>query len=328
MDDRIQNPIRVGVIGAGNWGRNIVRNLSELGALAGVADSSPELRAGLREQYPAVPVFDDVANIVECDEINAVAIATPAPTHFGIAMRTLELGKDVFVEKPMTLKHSEACQLAEQAEKRERILMVGHLLLYQPAIQWIKQRLEEEFLGKVFSLHQQRLKLGRARYVENVTWSLGVHDLAVLLYLVDEDPVSVFASGHCGLQEEVEDDVYVHLTFRSGTKAHLHNSWLWPENRRGLTIVGERGMLVYDEVNQRVIHHRKTIDAGLLNQDFGEEIVFTGSGQPLEIELRHFLECCEKRSRPISDGRNGARVISVLERIGESQPDHLVATGK
>lgn len=244
-----------------------------------------------------------------------MAVATPAPTHYEIASKALQAGKDVFVEKPMTLKKDEAARLVELAEEKDRILMVGHLLLYQPAIQWIKSQLNEGLLGKLFSLHQERVKLGRARYVENVTWSLGVHDLAVLLYLVDEEPEKVFASGHCGLTEEVEDDVYVHLGFPSGIKAHLHNSWLWPENRRGLTIVRERGMLVYDEVNQRVIHHRKTIDKDLQNQDFGEEIVFTGSGQPLKIELQHFLECCVSRQQPISDGRNGLKVISALERI-------------
>lgn len=319
MISKEKTSVRVGVIGAGNWGRNIVRTLSELGVLAAVAESSADLRAGLAGQYPGVPIFDKVESILEQTDISAIAIATPAPTHFEIASHALGLGKDVFVEKPMTLRLSEALELSERSDKLDRILMVGHLLLYQPAIQWIKKRLDEGFLGKVYSLHQERLKLGRARYVENVTWSLGVHDLAVLLYLIDEEPESVFASGHCGLQEEVEDDVYVHLTFPSGAKAHLHNSWLWPENRRGLTIVGEKGMLVYDEVNQRVIHHRKTIDSRLENQNFGEEIVFTGSGQPLEIELRHFLECCATRQRPVSDGMNGVRAISVLERIGSNQ---------
>ena len=307
--------MKVAVIGAGNWGRNLVRNFDELGVLAAIAEASEETRRQLAELYPAAALFSNHRPLLEDLEIDAVAVATPAPVHFEVSRAALQAGKDVFVEKPVTLCAQEAETLVELAEREGRILMVGHLLLYQPAIQWIKRKLDEGFLGKLFSLHQERVKLGRARYIENVTWSLGVHDLAVLLYLIDEVPNSVFASGHCGLQEEVEDDVYVHLTFPSGIKAHLHNSWLWPENRRELTIVGERGMLVYDEVNQRVIHHRKSIDADLRNQDFGEEIVFTGSGQPLAIELKHFLDCCETRRQPISNGRNGVSVVSVLERI-------------
>lgn len=307
--------MKIGVIGAGNWGKNVVRNFDELGVLSAVAEASAETRSLLAEQYPAVDLFEDFAPILESEKIEGVAVVTPAPTHFEIVKSALEAGKDVFVEKPMTLKKEEASLLVDLADKSDRILMVGHLLLYQPAIQWIKTQLDEGLVGKVYSLHQERVKLGRARYVENVTWSLGVHDLAVLLYLVDEEPDQIFASGHCGLTEEVEDDVYVHLSFPSGIKAHLHNSWLWPENRRGLTIVGESGMLVYDEVNQRVIHHRKTIDRDLQNQDFGEEIVYTGSGQPLAIELQHFLDCCSMRQTPISDGRNGLKVISALEQI-------------
>ena len=303
------------VIGAGNWGKNLVRNFHELGALAAVAEASPELREGLEAQYPGLAIHSDYNEVLTDKSITAVAIATPAPTHFEIAKASLLAGKDVFVEKPMTLNSADAEALVEMADAEERILMVGHLLLYQPAIQWLKGQLDAGFLGEIYSLHQERVKLGRARYIENVTWSLGVHDIAVLLHLIGEEPDSVFASGHCGLQEKVEDDVYVHMTFPSGVKAHLHNSWLWPENRRGLTVVGEKGMLVYDEVNQRVIHHRKTIDGDLQNQDFGEEIVFTGAGQPLAIELAHFLECCEKRCSPISDGNNGLRTVQILEML-------------
>ena len=148
-------------------------------------------------------------------------------------------------------------------------------------------------LGSIYHLHQERKKLGRARYIENVTWSLGVHDVAVLLYLVGEEPQAVYASGHCGLQKNVEDDVYVHMEFANGAKAHLHNSWLWPENRRQLTIIGEKGMLVYDEVAGKVIFHRKTIDQDLNNQDVGCETVFEGTEPPLRLELQHFIDCVE-----------------------------------
>lgn len=290
-----------------------MRNFHELGVLHAVADANATLRERLKADYPGVTVEADYRDLLESD-IDAVAIATSAPTHAEIAGAFLDAGIDVFVEKPMTLSRPEALGLVEKAKARERILMVGHLLLYQPAIQFIKKYLDDGKLGSIYHLHQERKKLGRARYVENVTWSLGVHDLAVLLYLVGEPPRHIFASGHCGLQKAVEDDVYVHMTFSKEVKAHLHNSWLWPENRRQLTVIGEKGILVYDEVNSRVILHRKTIDAELNNHDDGTEVIFEGDGQPLRLELEHFLECIESRKTPISDGMNGLQVVEALER--------------
>ena len=309
--------MKIAVIGAGNWGINLVRNFRDLGVLSHVAESVPELRERAAGEAPDAELLDDYSPLLESD-VDAVAIATPVPTHHAIARAFLEAGKDVFVEKPITLNSADAEDLIKVAKDNDRILMVGHLLLYQPAIQWIKAFLDEGKLGEIYSLHQRRLKLGRARYVENVTWSLGVHDIAVLLYLAGANPTATFASGHCGLQEEVEDDVYVHLTFEGGMKAHLHNSWLWPENMRGLTVIGSKGMLVYDEVNQRVILHHKTIDDSLNNIDGGEEVAFEGSGQPLKLELEHFIDCVKTRATPISDGHNGLEVVRVMESVSDS----------
>jgi len=309
--------MKIAVVGAGNWGINLVRNLRDLGVLSHVAESVGDLRSRAGVEAPDAELHEDYAALLDL-EIDAVAIATPVPTHHEMAKAFLEAGKDVFVEKPMTLASEDASDLVRVAEERSRILMVGHLLLYQPAIQWIKECIDSGELGRIYSLHQERVKLGRARYVENVTWSLGVHDIAALLYLAGKKPIDAFASGHCGLQERVEDDVYVHLEFPDGMKAHLHNSWLWPENRRGLTVIGERGMLVYDEVNQRVIRHEKKIDSDLNNVDGGESVVFEGSGQPLRLELEHFLECVTNRTPPRSDGQNGLDVVRVLESLNAS----------
>lgn len=308
------NTPKVAVVGAGNWGKNLVNNFHDLDALAGIAESHPDLQAKFKEQLPNTPIYDDYRQI-PLDQIDAVAIATPAPTHHEVASYFLENGKDVFVEKPMTLASKEAIALQTLAQQHDRVLMVGHLLLFQPAIQFIKQFISEGKLGKLYHLHQERKKLGRARYVENVTWSLGVHDIAVLLYLVGEQPKHIFASGHCGLQKTVEDDVYVHMQFVDGVKAHLHNSWIWPENRRQLTIVGEKGMLVFDEINSRVTYHNKTIDTDLNNHDEGSEVVFEGTEPPLKRELQHFLDCVANRSTPISDGQNGIDVVTTLERL-------------
>ena len=311
------SPSQLCLIGAGNWGQNLARNFHELGVLAAIVEPSVSLRECLGREYPEVELFSEYEAVLADPSIDAVAIATPVPTHHTIASAAIAAGKDVFVEKPMTLTSAEAEDLVKKAEVAERILMVGHLLLYQPAVQFIKAYLDKGKLGKIYSIHQERVKLGRARYVENVTWSLGVHDVAVLLYLIGESPRILHASGHCGLTKEVEDDVYLHMDFVSGIKAHLHNSWLWPENRRYLTIVGEKGMLVHHEMNGEVELHRKTIaSSNLQSEDHGTEIIFKANDQqPLRQELKHFLDCIKTRATPISDGRNGVEVITALERI-------------
>lgn len=303
---------KIGVIGAGNWGKNLVRNFSELGVLSGVAEYSEELRAGMSAEYPSVPLFANHLELIESG-VDAVAIATPVPFHFAVAKDALEAGKDVFVEKPLTFSVAEAEELITLAETNKRVLMVGHLLLYQPAIAFVKEFIEAGKLGEIYSMHQERSKLGRVRAAENALWSLGVHDVAVLLHLVGEPVVKTVYSGHCGVQPNIADDTYLHLTFESGIIAHLHNSWLWPENRRCLTIVGEKGMLVYNEVAQNVTFHDKTVDTDLVHHDLGSEVIFSGDGQPLRTELEHFLECLETRDTPLSDGHGGLAVVRVLE---------------
>lgn len=303
--------MKIGVIGAGNWGKNLVKNLADMGVLAGVADAVPQNRKNAEGIQPGVAVYESHLDLL-ADKFDAVAIATPAHTHYAIAKDAMEAGCDVFIEKPMTLDPEEAEAIVKLGAEKDKVVMVGHLLLYQPAITYIKQALDSGDIGKVYTLHQRRSKQGRARAVENVLWSFGVHDVAVLLYLAGQAPVDVQVSGHCGLQPGVEDDTYLHLTFPDGSKAHLHNSWLWPIVERGLIIVGEKGMLVYDEINQNVKLVKKTIDADLQNVDEGEAVVFEGSGQPLRIELEHFIFCCETRNKPNSCGQNGHDVVNVI----------------
>jgi predicted dehydrogenase len=257
--------LKVAVIGAGNWGMNLVRNFQALGALGAVAEIDPNRRTKLAEEYPRIQVYSDYLDIW-ASKIPAVVIATPAATHYELAKAAILAGKDVFVEKPMTLTTSEADDLVRLAEQERRILMVGHLLLYQPAMRFIEEFLRSGRLGKVYSFHQERLNLGRARSVENVLWSLGVHDVAVLLHLAGKFPDRVEATGHSVLQPSIEDDVYVHLRFPGGEKAHLHVSWLWPEKRRRLTIIGSEGMLTYDELTGNVVLHRKSIAPDLSNR--------------------------------------------------------------
>ena len=306
--------MRIAVIGAGNWGINLVRNLSQLSVLSHVVEKNSELTNQITKDFPEVQCLESYDALIEA-EINAVAIATPAQSHFDIASKFLEAGKDVFIEKPMTLSSKEAENLVSIAEKHKSILMVGHMLMYQPAITSIKSFLEEGRIGKIYHIHQERLKLGRVRTAENVVWSLGVHDIAVLLYLVGSAPNKVDFSGHCGVQDEIEDDAYVHMSFENGTVAHLHSSWIWPTDSRCMRIIGSEGMLVYDEHKQCVTLHKKGIGQDLENLDQGEEVIFEGSSQPLRLEMEHFIDCIKSRKRPISDGNNGLEVIRVLEAL-------------
>ncbi|MGB9790953.1 MAG: Gfo/Idh/MocA family protein [Thermacetogeniaceae bacterium] len=303
----------VGVIGAGNWGRNLVRAFSRLGELSCVAEANEALRESLRREYPGVAFYQDASEAIASDA-PAVAIATPAVTHYELTKKALLAGKDVFIEKPFTLSLAQAEELVSLAAEKGRLLMVGHLLLYQPAIKWIKEYIESGALGDVAFLCQERLKLGRVRFVENVLWSFGVHDLAVLLYLIGEEPQEVTARGQCFLQPKIEDDVYLHLKFSSGVMAHLHVSWLWPEQRRCLTIVGSKGMLTYDELTGKVVLHRKWVNETLEACDEGVEVVFERGEEPLLLECRHFLECLEKREEPLSSGKSALKVMAVLEK--------------
>src|SRR5690554_3141722 len=307
--------MKVAVIGVGHWGKNIARTLKELNALGGLAENSPEIRRRLAGDYPGVPLYDDYLPLL-ATEIPAVAIATPGPLDYEIARAALLAGKDVFVEKPMTLSVAEAEELVRLAEEKKRILMVGHLLLYQPAITWIKEYLVAGNLGEIHLIHQERLALGRACAVENVLWSLGVHDVASLLYLTGQTPTGVSITGARVLQPDVEDDIHLDLFFTGGLQAHLHASWLWPEKKRQMVIAGTNGFLVYNEVEQTVTLHRKGINPDLTNRDEGEEVVYRGEGLPLTRELEHFLACLADRRPPFSDGRNGLAVIRILEEAG------------
>lgn len=301
------------VVGAGNWGQNLVQTLDQMGVLAAVVETDPAQKENLAKKYNNLVIYEDFRQLLDNPEIQALLIATPAPTHYPLARAALLAGKDVFLEKPMVLSTADAENLVELAGQKERVLMVGHLLLYQPAIQWLKQYILSGAVGDLRILSQERLKLGRVRANEDVLWSFGVHDIAVLLYLVGQSPEAVEATGQCVLQPQIADDVYVHLTFKSGVKANLHVSWLWPEQHRRLTVIGSEAMLVYNELEQTVTLHRKGISSGLAVRDQGCEVVFHGSAEPLRLECEHFLQAVEQRKAPLSDGCSAIDVIKILE---------------
>ncbi len=306
------------VVGAGNWGKNLIHNFYNLGALDGVAEMNPDLRQQVESKYPEIKTYTDFSSVLESN-VSAVVLATPAPTHYQLAMTALTAGKDVFVEKPMTLTTPEAKALAEYADQQGRILMVGHLLLYQPAITWMRNYLAQGKGGKVLHVATQRAKLGKVRRKENVWWSFAPHDVSVVLDLLGNPTLSrVQASGQAMLQPGIEDNVYVDIVFESGQTAHLHSSWYWPELLRSTTVITEQEMLVYDEVAQKVTMYHKGVDDQLNNRDQGSQVVDVANSEPLKIECEHFLDCLQTRKQPRSDGWNGVAVVEILEKAQEA----------
>lgn len=306
------------VVGAGNWGKNLVRNFHSLGALAGVAEAHPGLREAIASTYPDVATYDDFQTVLKTD-VSAIVLATPAPSHYQLAKAALAAGKDVFVEKPMTLHTDEARDLAEYADKHSRILMVGHLLLYQPAIAWMRDYLASGKAGKVLHVATQRLKLGKVRTQENVWWSFAPHDVSVVLDLLGNPQLQqVQAQGKAILQPNIADYVQVDLRFQSGQSAQINCSWYWPLTERSTVVIAQKQMLVYDEVQQTVTIHNKYIDEALNHHDEGSQVVEVAAAEPLKIECQHFLDCVQTRQTPRSDGWNGVAVVEILEEAQKS----------
>jgi predicted dehydrogenase len=303
------------VVGSGHWGKNLVRSFAQLGALAGVVEVNPQLRESVKSQYPAILVFEDYSDALKTD-VSAVVIATPAPSHYALAMAALQAGKDVFVEKPVTLKATEATTLAHYADEQGRILMVGHLLLYQPAIEWMKTYLAAGKAGKIKHISTHRLNLGKVRTEENVWWSLAPHDVSVILGLLDSPALTnVQASGQAILQSEIEDQVHVDLQFSSGQTAHIHCSWYWPYRDRKTVVIAEKQILVYDEIAQSVTIHEKRFADDFAVVDLGLQSIEIASDEPLKLECEHFIDCIKLRKKPISDGWNGVAVVDILEKV-------------
>lgn len=306
---------RIAVFGAGRWGMNHVRNFHALGALAAVVDPDPAAADRVRELDQDVAFHTAQEPVLADPDIDGIVLATPAPRHREDALTVIEAGKDVFVEKPMALHVADAEEMASAAEAAGRILMVGHLLLYQPAIDWIRRQIEAGRLGELRHIETRRLNLGTVRAHENVLWSFSPHDLAIIHVLLGEPALEeARAFGQASVQPDVEDQVHADFRFGGGVTAHVHASWFWPVKLRATTIVGTEAAIVYDEVAQRVTLHEARIDPESLATDRGsvEEAPVTDA-QPLRIECQHFLDRIADRGRPLSHGRHGVEVIRMLE---------------
>lgn len=314
-----RNSPAVAVVGAGHWGPNLIRNFHELGALAAVCDLDPGRLADATARI-SVRTTTSLDEILSDPGIDAVAIATPVPTHHPLALRALEAGKHVFVEKPLALSAQQAEEMAARAQSLGRVLMVGHLLEYHPAFEALKGVVASGELGELRHVRCSRLNLGIVRDHENVLWSFAPHDLSLILRLTGREPIAVQASGHRILGRGPEDLVYADLDFGEGLSAHVHVSWLEPIKHRETVVVGSRKMAVF---NDGLGHGKLRVfdrgfdpgPAGLSPRSGIEQVIDPPPAEPMRRELEDFLSCCRDGSRPLADAISGIRVVRTLERI-------------
>jgi predicted dehydrogenase len=310
--------MRVGVLGCGHWGQNLVRNFASLGVLAAVCDPSSKGRQKAAELAPGVPVLERYDAVLADPDIHAVVIATPAETHFALASEALEHGKDVFVEKPLCILYSQGCALHRLAEKTGRILMVGHLLEYHPAVLRLRQLMAQGDLGRTSYIYSNRLNFGKVRTEENALWSFAPHDVAVILRLVGEEPLEVTCCGGSYITPNLADVTISCLHFRTGLRAHIFVSWLNPFKEQKLVVVGDRKMAVFNDLSKDeklVLYHQHVhMDQRqpVLQRD-GAEVIPIAADEPLRLECERFLEAVLTRRPPLTDSRSGVSVLRILE---------------
>jgi predicted dehydrogenase len=318
--------VNVAVVGAGNWGRNLVRNFANLAGakLLYVVDVNEKVRKAMSAQYPGVGVVGDLDKALADPAVTATVVAVDAPLHHRIALACLQAGKHTYVEKPMTLAAKESQELIDLAAAKKLKLMVGHLLEYHPAVSYMKQMIASGQLGGALYLYFERVNLGIVRKTENAWWSLAPHDVSVACYLFDAEPVSISATGHAYLQPGIEDVVFANLKFADGRMAHIHVSWLDPHKFRKVTLVGSQKMIVFDdmEASEKVRVYDKGAEVTRGVESYVEAITLRmgdilipqiSAAEPLAAECAHFIECIAKDLTPRSDGHDGLRVVKVLE---------------
>ena len=317
---------RVAHAGVGGWGKNVVRVVGELADLAWVCDTDPSRQAEYAARYPAARVTASFDDLIGDDTVDAVVIATPVPTHFALAKKALEAGKHVFVEKPPAMRAEEMEELVALAKSANRVLMPGHLLLYHPGLRKVKELVDAGELGDVACVYGNRQNLGVIRSNENALWSLGVHDLSVILWLLGEEPSEAVAHGVDYLQKGIEDVVFCFLRFPSGKIAHMHLSWLDPHKMRKMTVVGREKMVVFDdmELERKVTVYEKA--PWEPSETSGEWRTRTGdiyspkiaTDEPLRLELQHFLQLVQDGPGGFREADDGLAVVRTLDRLTTS----------
>jgi predicted dehydrogenase len=321
--------IRVAVAGLGYWGPNLARNFNAIPGceLAWCCDASAAARARMGSLFPGARLAEDLSEVLADPSVDAVALATPVPTHSELSVRVLGAGKHCFVEKPLAQSVADAELAVAAAASSGRILMVGHLLQYHPGVEKLKELTQSGELGdRIFYIYGNRLNLGQLRADENALWSLGAHDVSVVLHLADEEPSEAVAHGESYVREGVQDVVFCFLRFPSGLAAHLHLSWLDPHKERRFTVVGSRRMATFDDMalEGKLTVYDKGFDED--TRSYGEYITRTGdifcpripNIEPLRAECEHFIDCVRRGVQPRSDGASGVRVVRVLEELQRS----------
>ncbi|MFZ3115596.1 MAG: Gfo/Idh/MocA family oxidoreductase [Syntrophales bacterium] len=311
----------IAVIGAGYWGKNLVRNFHQLGVLKIVCDASHSIREQMIENYPAVTVTDDVAAVINDSEIQSVVIAAPATQHFDLATRALTAGKHVFVEKPLALTYDDGEAIVKLAKDKQKILFVGHILHYHAAVIKLKEIIKEGKIGRLQYIYSRRLSLGKIRREENILWSFAPHDISLILSIAGEDPCYIDAIGSNFLHARIPDVTMTNLKFFSGIGAHIFVSWLNPFKEQRLIVVGSQGMLVFDDtqsVDQKLILYPHTINwidgLPVPEKAEGEAIILSDHWvEPLRAECMAFLNAVETGEMPLTSGEEGLRVLKVLE---------------
>jgi len=319
--------VRIGVAGLGYWGPNLARNFAAIAGceLAWCCDASEQARERWAPSFPSARFTGELEDLLGDDELDAIVLATPVPTHGALAERVLAAGKHCFVEKPLAQSVVEAERAVAAAQDAGRLLMVGHLLEYHPGVARLKELATSGELGDIHYLYSDRLNLGQLRRDENALWSLGAHDVSVVLHLAGEEPYEVEARGESYMRPGIEDVVFAFLRFPSGLAAHMHLSWLDPHKERRLTVVGSRRMATFDdmELERKLTVYDKGFDEAA--GSYGEYITRSGdiwsprvpNREPLRLECEHFVECVREGRAPRSDGESGLRVVRVLEALQE-----------
>ena len=313
---------KLAAVGAGYWGKNIVRNLSQLEALHAICDADRDLLASMAEQYPGVWTTPSYEEILASPEIQGVCIAAPAAVHHELSLSALRAGKDVYVEKPLALTVEEGQEVVEAAQKADRVLMVGHILEYHPAICRLKEMVDRGELGQLRYIDSHRLNFGKIRQEENILWSFAPHDISVIALLLGELPAEVSAHGGNYLNHDVADVTVTCMRFGGGVRAHIYVSWLHPFKEQKLVVIGDEGMAVFDDQADHklvVYPHRvewKERQPTAVKAE-GEPVPIDDT-EPLRAEMSHFIKCVEEHKPPQTDGPSGLRVLRVLQACQRS----------
>ena len=316
-----ENP-KVAVVGGGYWGKNLIRNFADLGALQVICDSNLSILNSYSEKYPGVSLIQSFAEVLKNPEIQGVVISVPAERHFDLARKAIAAGKDIFVEKPLALKVEEGEKLVELARENKRVLMVGHILAYHPAVIKLQELVAQGELGRIQYIYSNRLNLGKIRTEENILWSFAPHDISTILMLLKEMPVEIIASGGNYLHESIADVTVTAMKFPTGARAHIFVSWLHPYKEQRLVVVGEKKMAVFDDtVKDKLLiypHSLDWVERSPVPRKGEAQVVPVTSEEPLRQECRHFLDCITNRSTPLTDGEEGLRVLKVLSACSRS----------